>query len=69
MNEFLRIGEALRKLRVHRNTLLRWEQQGLVKAFRGPGRVRFYRKLDIERLARERRPSLDGPDHGSAEAQ
>ena len=65
MKDFLRIGEALRQLEVHRNTLLRWEEQGLIVAFRGPGRVRYYRRRDIERLARERQPSLDKPqpDH------
>lgn len=67
MKQYLRISEALRKLGVHRNTLLRWEQQGRITAYRGPGRVRFYRKLDIERLVRERLPRLNGGAGGCPE--
>ncbi|MBX6424130.1 IS607 family transposase [Thermosulfurimonas sp. F29] len=35
---------------LHRNTLLNWEKQGLLKPFKTPGGRRRYRKEDIERL-------------------
>jgi putative resolvase len=34
----------------HRNTLLNWEKQGLLKPYRTPGGRRRYRKEEIEKL-------------------
>jgi len=69
MENLIRVGDALKQLGVHRNTIVRWEQQGRVTPLRGPGGVRYYRKRDIERLARERQPKLDGPARPGSQAR
>ena len=58
--DLIRMGEATRVLDVHRNTLVRWETEGRVTPLRGPGRVRFYRPEDIERLRKSREPKAEG---------
>lgn len=42
--------EVKERYGLHRNTLLNWEKQGLLRPFRTPGGRRRYRKEDIERL-------------------
>ena len=59
----LRIGEASRLLNVHKNTLIRWGDQGVVKAYRiGPRGDRRFEQEDIEnllvRLARDREAGI-----------
>ncbi len=51
----LTIREASRLLNVHSNTLRRWAEQGLVKAYRiGPRGDRRFRREDIASLLMER---------------
>ena len=51
----LTIREASRHLNVHSNTLRRWAEQGLVKAYRiGPRGDRRFRREDIAALLIER---------------
>jgi len=51
----LTIREASRLLNVHSNTLRRWADQGLVKAYRiGPRGDRRFRREDIAALLMER---------------
>jgi excisionase family DNA binding protein len=51
----LTIREASRLLNVHTNTLRRWAEQGLVKAYRiGPRGDRRFRHKDIAALLMER---------------
>jgi excisionase family DNA binding protein len=51
----LTIREASRLLNVHSNTLRRWAEQGLVKAYRiGPRGDRRFRREDIAALLIER---------------
>jgi excisionase family DNA binding protein len=47
----LRTGEACRILCIHSNTLRRWSEQGIVKAYRvGPRGDRRFRRDDIAAL-------------------
>ena len=47
----LRTGEACRILCIHANTLRRWNEQGIVKAYRvGPRGDRRFRRDDIAAL-------------------
>ncbi len=66
MDRLVRVGDATRALRVHRSSLVRWEREGRVTPLRGPGRVRFYRVEDIERLRQWRQPR---PDNGQGSGQ
>jgi excisionase family DNA binding protein len=51
----LTIREASRLLNVHSNTLRRWAEQGIVKAYRvGPRGDRRFRREDIAALLMER---------------
>ena len=51
----LTIREASRLLNVHSNTLRRWAEQGIVKAYRvGPRGDRRFRREDISALLMER---------------
>ena len=52
----IRVGQATRKLGVHRSTIVRWERDGRISPLRGPGGVRFYRSEDIERLREWMKP-------------
>ncbi len=57
---FWTIGEASRHLDVHANTLRRWTDAGLVKAYRiGPGRRRMFTREDIGALllTQKRKPA------------
>jgi hypothetical protein len=54
--ELLSIGEAARILRVHTDTLKRWEDAGKVRPRRDHRGTRFYTARDIERLRRWREP-------------
>jgi excisionase family DNA binding protein len=50
-SSMLRTGEACRILCIHENTLRRWNEQGIVKAYRvGPRRDRRFRRDDIAAL-------------------
>jgi excisionase family DNA binding protein len=51
--ELLGVRGAARMLGVHENTLRRWEQNGLLNAYRLPSGVRRFRSEDVEGLARE----------------
>ena len=47
----LRTGEACRILCIHANTLRRWNEQGIIKAYRvGPRGDRRFRRDDIAAL-------------------
>ena len=51
MNGMLTIQEVARLLHVHSNTLRRWTDQGLIKAYRiGPRGDRRFRAEDVEVL-------------------
>ena len=51
MNGMLTIQEVARLLHVHSNTLRRWTDQGLIKAYRiGPRGDRRFRAEDVEGL-------------------
>ena len=47
----LKISETAKILKVHPNTLRKWDKKGILKAVRfGQRRDRRYRKADIEKL-------------------
>lgn len=48
--ELLTTNEAANRLRVHRNTLLRWEAAGFITAVRTPTGQRRYRAEEIDEL-------------------
>lgn len=49
----LRTGEVARKLNIHENTVRRWADRGMLKAFRiGPRGDRRFRKEDIDDFLR-----------------
>lgn len=53
--ELLTLTEASEILKVHRNTLRKWDRKGILKAIRfGQRGDRRYRKEDIERLINRR---------------
>jgi len=59
MTGHVRIGELARRLRVHPQTLLRWEREGRITSLRGPGPgkgVRYYSREEVERIVRWRTP-------------
>lgn len=64
MKNLIQVGEVARMLRVHRNTLVRWEQDGQVAPLRGPGGTRYYRAEDVERLRKWREPKPANPHGG-----
>jgi excisionase family DNA binding protein len=50
-SDMLRTGEACRILCIHSNTLRRWSEQGIIKAYRvGPRGDRRFRRDDIAAL-------------------
>jgi len=50
-NSMLRTGEACRILCIHANTLRRWSEQGIIKAYRvGPRGDRRFRHEDVAAL-------------------
>ena len=50
----LRTGEACRILCIHANTLRRWSEQGIIKAYRvGPRGDRRFRREDVAALLLE----------------
>ena len=54
-NTMLRTGEACRILCIHANTLRRWNEEGIIKAYRiGPRGDRRFRREDIAALLIER---------------
>lgn len=54
-SDMLRTGEACRILSIHTNTLRRWSEQGLVKAYRvGPRGDRRFKREDIAALLIEK---------------
>lgn len=53
--ELITISEASEILKVHPNTLRKWDRKGILKAIRfGERKDRRYRKGDIVKLAKER---------------
>lgn len=60
--ELLGVRGAARMLGVHENTLRRWEQNGLLSAYKLPSGVRRFRAEDVEKLARE----IYGADYSAA---
>jgi excisionase family DNA binding protein len=58
----LGVRGAARMLGVHENTLRRWEQSGLISAYRLPSGVRRFRPEDVEGLARD----IYGADYSAA---
>jgi excisionase family DNA binding protein len=62
-SSMLRTGEACRILCIHANTLRRWSEQGIIKAYRvGPRGDRRFRREDIAALliAQTKDSSADG---------
>ena len=54
-SNMLRTGEACRILCIHANTLRRWSEQGIIKAYRvGPRGDRRFRRNDIAALLIEK---------------
>jgi excisionase family DNA binding protein len=54
INGLLRVSEAARLLYVHTNTLRRWTEQGIIKAYRiGPRGDRRFKAEDINVLLKE----------------
>ena len=48
LENMLTIGEVAQLLHVHINTVRRWDNQGIIKAYRiGPRGVRRFRQQDI----------------------
>jgi excisionase family DNA binding protein len=64
--KLLSIGEAARILRVHTDTLKRWEHSGKVRPRRDHRGTRFYSSEDVERLRlwREPKPAVNGRAKG-----
>ena len=55
VRSMLKTGEASRLLNIHSNTLRRWSEQGLIKAYRvGPRGDRRFRQEDVAALLIER---------------
>lgn len=53
MPELLTLAEASQILKVHPNTLRKWDRKGILKAVRfGERRDRRYKKEDLEKLIR-----------------
>jgi DNA-binding transcriptional MerR regulator len=69
MSRILSVRGAIRKLRVDRSTLYRWERRGLVKPLRDYRGWRFYRPKDIERLRRWREPKPAATNGAKGEKQ
>ena len=56
LSELLTLSEASQILKVHPNTLRKWDKKGILKAVRfGQRGDRRYRKEDIEKLTNESR--------------
>ena len=54
-SDMLKTGEACRILCIHSNTLRRWSEQGIVKAYRvGPRGDRRFKREDIAALLIEK---------------
>lgn len=49
----LGVGEAADRLGVHKNTLGRWEEKGLIRAIKLPTGIRRFRSEDVDQLKRE----------------
>jgi len=45
---WISISEAASFLRVSKDTLRRWEKQGLLKAYRSPTNHRYYKKQELD---------------------
>ena len=55
LSDLLTVGRVAILLKVHTNTVRRWEEKGLLKAARiGPGSHRRFFLSDIERLLQDR---------------
>lgn len=53
-NQLLTLREACELLKVHPNTLRKWDKKGILKAIRfGERKDRRYRKEDLEELINE----------------
>ncbi len=51
MPELLTVSEVAAWLKVHPNTVRRWSQRGLIKAYRvGPRRDRRFDRTEVEQL-------------------
>lgn len=51
MGELLKLKEASELLKVHPNTLRKWDEKGVLKAVRfGPRQDRRYKKEDVMKL-------------------
>lgn len=48
--KLLQVREAADELRVHQNTLRRWEEAGYIRAVKLPSGVRRFRSEDVDRL-------------------
>ena len=56
----LTTSEVARKLNVHINTIRRWSNKGILKAYRiGPRGDRRFKKRDIEKLILEEKSGAD----------
>ena len=56
LSELLTLSEASQILKVHPNTLRKWDKKGILKAVRfGQRGDRRYKKEDIEKLTNESR--------------
>jgi excisionase family DNA binding protein len=54
MNGLLRVSEAAQLLYVHTNTLRRWTEQGIIRAYRiGPRGDRRFKAEDVNVLLQE----------------
>jgi excisionase family DNA binding protein len=56
--EFLTVGQAAARLNVHPNTVRRWAEQGLLRAYRiGSRRDRRFPRQDVERFLEGNSPA------------
>ncbi len=55
VSELIKLSEACRILKVHPNTLRKWDKKGILKAVRfGQRKDRRYKKKDIMKLVNNR---------------
>ncbi|MFZ5366467.1 MAG: MerR family DNA-binding transcriptional regulator [Patescibacteria group bacterium] len=58
---WLSIGEAAKLLRVSKDTLRRWEKQGIIKAHRSPTNRRYYKKQDLDYVFSKKPDLIEKP--------
>ena len=59
MDEFMTRKEVCQLLKISLSTIIRWEKQGILKAYRPGGKKVLYRREDIEKIFQEGGPQKE----------